>query len=213
MAKFRVPKGLKAGISSYSKLPDSIKNDLDNAIQESPIGLSPPALSEYLIKHVKIQEEVLEEILDLFFALLSIKGDNDNIDEILIDVEKSISGKDIDESTKQHLKKLLSNDNVINVTRKAYGLAFDRQNIISSTKIITDVRPIFGIDDDEEYLGSLIIHNLKIVFHEHGEHKEIYYALDKEDLKRLKEDILRAEKKEQIIQQQLNDSTNFIDLE
>jgi hypothetical protein len=48
---------------------------------------------------------------------------------------------------------------------------------------------------DEEPYGAVIVHLLKLSYHEDGDHKEFFVALDDADLKHLKEVIERAERK------------------
>lgn len=62
--------------------------------------------------------------------------------------------------------------------------------------------------------AHIITHNLKILYKGIGKTKEIFLALDNEDLKELKKNILRAEKKEKVLKNMLGKEGKIvIDLE
>ena len=78
---------------------------------------------------------------------------------------------------------------------KVEQLKSDHQAIFYDAKILSDIRPLFD-NPDEPPIGAVISHTLKIVFHESGgDHKELYLALDAEDLEVLKKIAKRAESK------------------
>jgi hypothetical protein len=70
-------------------------------------------------------------------------------------------------------------------------LKMDHQSILEDAKIVTDLRPVFD-KPGERPLGAIITHTLKIVHHESGEHKELFFALDADDVLNLKRIAERA---------------------
>ncbi len=77
---------------------------------------------------------------------------------------------------------------------KIEQLKSDHQAIFYDAKILSDIRPLFD-QPDEPPIGAVISQTLKIVFHESGQHKELYMALDSQDLEILKKIANRAEQK------------------
>lgn len=63
-------------------------------------------------------------------------------------------------------------------------------------RVLTDIRPIFTDDSNVKINGQIILHNLKISYQEGDDIKEIFFAIDNNDIKKIKEQAERAEKKE-----------------
>lgn len=77
---------------------------------------------------------------------------------------------------------------------KAGVLQRDHEHIFHAAKILTDLRPVFHAPD-EPPTDVILEYTLKIVFHDGGRHREMYMALDAQDIAHLREAIDRAEKK------------------
>jgi hypothetical protein len=74
---------------------------------------------------------------------------------------------------------------------KTEQLKADHQQIFYDAKIVTDLRPVFD-QPKEPPVGAIVTHTLKIIFHEYGEHRELYFSLDAEDVVTLKKIAERA---------------------
>ena len=96
---------------------------------------------------------------------------------------------------KNRVGRLLDLDKSLGVTAKAIDVMTEHERIFCSARIISDIRPVFA-EKEEEASAAVIIHNLQIGFHYAGKHKEFYVALDTSDIRKLKDCIDRAEKKE-----------------
>ena len=77
---------------------------------------------------------------------------------------------------------------------KAVSLQRDHEHIFHDVKILTDLRPVFH-EPDQEPKEMIVEYTLKIVFHDGNRHREIYMALDAEDVSHFHAVIERAEKK------------------
>ncbi len=73
-----------------------------------------------------------------------------------------------------------------------------------ASKILSDLRYVFKSDPEEEPYGAVIVHLLKLTYHEDTEHKEFFVAMDDGDLRHLKEVIERAEKKARTLRRKLD---------
>lgn len=88
------------------------------------------------------------------------------------------------QDNKQFLVPLLSLPN-FRLTIKAQRLAYDHQNLLHDTFIITDIRPIFD-DDRLDIIGSIINNTLTITYLENKETKNLHLAVDVTDIEKLK---------------------------
>jgi hypothetical protein len=80
---------------------------------------------------------------------------------------------------------------------KAKELQIQSQRTFCEARIITDIRPIFGETVEDSPTATIIVHTLKIGFHDSASpvHRDIYMALDLADIKAFKIILERAEKK------------------
>ncbi len=93
----------------------------------------------------------------------------------------------------ERLAALLALDSLNSIALKAKELQAESERTFCDARIITDVRPVFG-ENIEDSPAMIIVHTLKIGFHESG-HKDIYVALDAGDIANLKKTLQRAEDK------------------
>jgi len=66
------------------------------------------------------------------------------------------------------------------------------ERLVHTTRILTDVRPIFDDDADDGPAGAVIMHQLEMSVWTEGRHLEMYFALDEDDLVKLQSDVRRA---------------------
>ena len=92
------------------------------------------------------------------------------------------------------VRKLLSINKGIAVTAKASDVATEHKNVCCTSKIFSDIRPIFSATADE-IMGAVVIHNLNISYHTEGDVREFFVALNADDLTEIKDVVERAEKK------------------
>ncbi|MCX6381767.1 MAG: hypothetical protein NT023_20210, partial [Armatimonadetes bacterium] len=94
-----------------------------------------------------------------------------------------------------YLKQILSVEQ-IDIIAKATSVLLDHERVYSNARVLTDIRPVFSSDVAIMPTAVLIVHMLKIGYHENGEHKEFYVALDTEDVRKLQETLERATTKD-----------------
>jgi hypothetical protein len=102
------------------------------------------------------------------------------------------------------LSRLLQADS-IRLASKAFGLRHDHEREFCDVKIITDMRPVFA-DVQQKPTRFIVGHTLKLGYHEYGEHKEFYVALDGSDVAELKKALQRAEDKESSLRSLIADT-------
>ena len=111
------------------------------------------------------------------------------------------------------LVRVLSPGSAVYLSVKANDLLMEQALVLCSVRIVTDMRPVFD-DEASEMEGVLPFHTLVLKCHESDrmdEHKNIYVAIDAPDLRDLREQIDRAERKEQIMRKKLDsDGYNIV---
>ena len=221
MTRFKIPEKYKKGFNNYIALSAKVKNELLKNIEAAPLDILSSEQSElvtYLVNKVDVNEEELGDIIGSIFSLFNLQ---ESIEELGLQnfVNEIINAlKDakieVPPDLAQYLFKLLS-INSVSLVKKATELALDRQNILKSTRIITDIRPVFGLKKDDEMESVTVVHNIRIEYANRDslfETNRVYFALDSKDLKKLGEDIKRAEKKEKAIKEKLSTVISFIDI-
>src|SRR5208283_4076545 len=68
---------------------------------------------------------------------------------------------------------------------KATGVMGDHDSVFLRTRVLTDIRTIFGPDVSALPKGAVILNMLKIAYQHSGEEDNFYVALDSEDVKTL----------------------------
>jgi hypothetical protein len=82
---------------------------------------------------------------------------------------------------------------------KAARLLRDGERLYCRSKILSDVRPVFGKNPSEGPVGAVLAHTLKIGFHSGSAHREFHIVLDASDLGDLLDVIQRAQEKDRAL--------------
>jgi hypothetical protein len=111
---------------------------------------------------------------------------------------------------KETLEALLSADEFA-LASKVHDLQTDDERTFCRARILTDLRPVFGSKVEDGPEGFVVVHLLKLGFHQASErnHDEFYIALDAEDLKTLRSVIDRAEAKSKSLRSSVKDVRIF----
>lgn len=103
----------------------------------------------------------------------------------------------------------------LNVIAKAGGLSVESERSLAETRILTDVRPIFEPDNPQARItGAVIIHTLKVRYRTDDESKSIYITLTADDVRKLSEQLQRANTKAESLKSVLEAAqVDYIDSE
>lgn len=93
------------------------------------------------------------------------------------------------------LAKVLTLTHTLGVTAKALSVASDFEHTYCSSRILTDMRPVF-VPDTEDPAALVVIHNLKIAYHEGQDIREFFISLSEKELRELRNVVERAIRKE-----------------
>lgn len=86
------------------------------------------------------------------------------------------------------------------LTAKSFDVLSEHERMFCDARILTDIRPVFAVDVDHEPDALVLVHELRLSYHQAGEMKAVYIAMDSGDLRELYEVLERAFKKERSIE-------------
>jgi hypothetical protein len=217
MAFLKIPDAALPDLKKIAELEEPLFKSLLSVASETPPTLKPYQFERLIAPKLEsIPRDYLRAILGTVFFLYTLK------EREQISSPKELSAAVINSSTvskseelspasrerlKQRLELLLSMENSLGVTAKAFDVMTEHQRLFCSARILSDIRPVFS-GTPETVSAAVIVHNLQIGFHQpaSGDHEEIYIALDTDDLKALKDVIERAERKTTAMQTLLGKS-------
>lgn len=203
----RIPEPYRAGFAKIRTLPSHTVKAFREAIDAlPPTGGSLRAMvSSLSVKLPNLSSDDIDAVLKTLHSLYVFRATAPDlsIEDTVTSIVGAMqtSGKEalaLSEKDKPEYREkltLLLESKVLETSSKVDQLKTDYATIFYDAKIITDIRPIFS-DPSQRPAAATITHTLKVICHEGGEHKELYFALDAEDLRTLRRVIDRAESKE-----------------
>jgi len=214
MAQIRIPSHQKKALEAFVALPKESTEALLLALQRVKPTLSPRQLARQVASQVKVPVSDIQEILQLIASLEIVAHTSRRPKEaVAADVAKAISdeqltGKELTSDEVDSLKsKLLSflELQILEITAKAADVLLQHKTIFVSSRVITDVRPIFS-EEELSPLAAVLIHNLEIQAYTDGNHASYFAAMDSTDLMQLRDVIDRAIKKEAALRKTIDQS-------
>ena len=207
MPFLKIPEEDKAGFAKLLRLSDEAIEAVVSACREIRPKLFAENLTIELIPKVKVvPPEDIAGIIDSLWGLLVSGFHHDLLpDQIADDVVQALQSLDdneikslINESNaerfKQRFIRLLTIETLV-VGAKALGVLQENHNSFSSARILTDIRPVFGLNVSDAPRAAVILHMLNLTYNQSGEIKEFFVALDTTDVKALREVLDRADTK------------------
>jgi hypothetical protein len=197
MAALSIPKEHKAGIALIAKLSDASTDALAKALERSPSAT--PNIDG-------VSEADAERMVDAVKFLTYIRSFFDvPMEQFLDDIYESVREDDElrnfatgnEKTLHNHFEKLLGVRSLV-IATKAMALRREHEHTFCEARIFTDARPIYAESVNEVPAAVVITHMLKLAYHDSTpEVKEIYIALDSDELIELKQAVERAETKHQ----------------
>jgi hypothetical protein len=200
-----VPKIAQAGLALIRTLPDEKIDRIYTALQQTKRAPAPSELATIATERAGLDGEQSKAVGNTIASLYGLQAASDTelpalIDDVLSAMASSGSAALVIESGeisgfREKLRKLLSVPGLL-TAYKARLLLSAHGNYMSSVKIITDMRPVFGSDPDVQPLGAILVNMMNVHYFEGGgAHREFTVALDQDDLKALKRAVDRAMRK------------------
>ncbi len=213
MARIRVPERHFEGIAKILSLADEAFQELLVALAKLPVKLYPKDLLTKAISGVRdIPPDSAGIITDAVLSLCmnrarSDKNTLDYVSEVTQSIEESGSktlklSTETKEILRSRFAKILD-VKPLAVSAKATNLFLEYERSFSSARVLTDIRPIFDAKADSPPDAAVVVHTLSIHYHQNGDHKEFFVAMDDEDVQMLLDVLERAKLKAKSLKQTL----------
>lgn len=200
-----IPEEYEAGYAKLITLDDSIIERLAEALKDSPMVLRPTDLAAAVAERIagSIADDDIYEILQTLISLYPVEEDFESNEQLAEEICEAIIESDSEilklpegerERFKQRLVNLLDID-PIRVVSKANILLHEYERVVHNARVMTDIRPVFGASADGPPKAALIVHTLKINYHDAEGLKEFYVAMDSDEMYQLMYVLDRAEAK------------------
>lgn len=203
VASVNIPEQALPDLKRIAEFDDALFDSLLKAIGDTAPTLTKAQFSRALAAKVATaDDEDIQAVLRTAFALYAIKErvgiTSQELSEAVTSSEAASSPElqlapDAKDRLRHRLALLLGFDGTLGVSAKALDVMTDHERIFCKARILSDIRPVFT--DQLESASAMIIHTLQIGFHQDGEHHDYYFALDTDDIQKLKGIIDRAERK------------------
>ncbi len=218
MAFLRVPARYRDGIAILAALNDTSFSEVYEALKNAP-----SATPTYIDLAAKVESEIkalnADEVKKLLAALTSLYRVRDKANvspeklaEDLYDAIRKEGGSLVPQENaaafKSRLGRFLNLAALSVVATKAKELQEDVEKVFCEARILTDLRPVFGSDVSGGPIAMIVVHTLKLSYHEgaRGELKEIFIGVDSDDISKLKQILERAESKAKSLTSRLQEA-------
>ena len=233
MARLSIPTRYRAALASIRSLSDENVREIraileqaqaamGNAVAQTSGDEMDPAeiVTSLQASAPRSQIQNLKEILEAVFSLYVLKsrkdiGTEQFVDDICDAMERLTPELRLErEKRSDYAAKLLVllGANSFAIVTKAIDLATEDERTFCQARILTDLRPIFGQKVEDGPQAMVLVHLLKLDFHQQGnarDHGEFYVSLNAAELGELKQVIERAELKARSLSSLLKDVSVF----
>jgi hypothetical protein len=209
-----IPDRYKPGLSVLGKMPEADFDLVFASLKSSP---GPPKgqkeLTTWLSSETKaVSPTDLKRLIDTLASLYRLRTRSETKADILANDVVEAASKDgyfqgvSTDSLRGRLERLLTLDSLNLVDAKAKELQLEAEHTFCDTRIVTDLRPVFGGNVAGSPEAVIIVHTLKIGYHDAGEqkHKEMYLSIDADDIVKLSEALKRAQEKTKVLKAKMD---------
>jgi len=205
MASLNISPAAYPALEKIANLSDSDYSALLKAIGETEAALTPEKCAANLSK--KVAGIKLSDLSSIVAGLLALyRGKDSGKDSSSLEFSEAVISaittspyasnfpKEKLSILKKRTEELFLVEGTLPITAKALEVMTQHEHVFLEAKILSDLRPIFD-NTGEKAEAAVVIHNLQLRYRGDGEIKLFYFALDNDDLKKLKDIIERAERK------------------
>jgi hypothetical protein len=203
LGKLRIPDRFKPGLQLLAKIPSTSYEEILTAGSHAPSTFATNReLAAWIASEVpSLPEADVAKIIGSLTSLYRLRL-RDDVSSSKLAADVAIAASEFIANLGPEFEKRLATLlplQFLNVTSvKAKELQIQGEKTLCDSKILTDIRPVFGESVGESPDAAIIIHTLKLGFHDSGSpsHRDIYISLDSDDISSLKKALERAEEKE-----------------
>jgi hypothetical protein len=200
-----IPKSHEPLVAMMAMLPNEQLEELADLLLVAEPSLAPEKLTAQLAARVKrLDPSSIPGIMKVVDALATTRDHNElstraMVDELAVLIRRDklaeLTDKKLEEF-KGTLVRILDQENALSKGSRAQDLLWSYKTVLSSVRIVSDLRPVFSRDDGGTAIGALIVHNLELNVVEDDQDKVLYAAMDSHDLTMLRAAVDRAVLKE-----------------
>lgn len=187
----------------FIHLPEKTKQEFFSGLSSYDGSLTDKMLTNFLADKVNLEKQKISDLVNIYLSMINSKNAFDGtLDEFVKMLLQSLSNHSsfeiiLNENINNDFKNLLESSPVIYGKSKVIDLMTENAIIFLDAKIHQDLRTVF--DENNEILGSAIVHNLKIITRENDNVKSIFVALDENDLDKLLFEIKKSQEHTKIL--------------
>lgn len=200
-----IPSQYREGFLALHRLSEEQAKELTTALDQADPRIDSSALATTISQNAdSIQEHEIKEVVAALLSLSSLQADLDTSVPSVAEAVARMMTKEgseepaIPEPEREKFKERLAHclhASALEVAGKARNLVYEHENVLQDARIMTDIRAVFGESTEEPPKGAMIVHTLKLSFLNDNQLKEIFVALDRDDVTLLREALERAESK------------------
>jgi hypothetical protein len=191
--RIRIPQRHQTGLAKLLALDSDSLEELLTALDNMPSTFNIDRLKIQLSSFIEtIPQDDLEDIIDTIVVLHFLRLDTElSLAEFSEQICRAMNASNNDKlklrgpsygNFKGTLIRLLSGK-LLSISTKAKSIIFEHDHVFGRTRVITDIRSVFGDDIGSQPVASVIVHMLKIHYIQDQQHKDIFLALDTADIK------------------------------
>jgi hypothetical protein len=214
LASLRIPDRYKSGLAVLTALPDDVLEKIITGLGANPLPQkgTEKELSAWVSSEAKgVSLPDLQKLVGTLVSLYRLRVKSGvTPDQLALDVAEAAS-KDASVSAspdilQKRLARLLTLTSFNLSEAKAKELQLEAEHGFCEARIITDLRPVFGGNISDSPEAMIIVHTLKLGYHDSisQTHKEMYIALDADDIAKLAEILKRSEEKTKTLKEKMN---------
>jgi hypothetical protein len=201
MPIFTIPDEFKPALALMVSLTDEAVEELSTQLENAPLSFTDGDLADSVATKAKglpsgAANTIIETLVSLHWVRTSAEVP---LDEFVADIAEGIEKSDLKESIskfapdefKRRLARLLGIKTVA-FAAKAREIQRTYEHSFCTAEMLTDIRPIFESNGEGTPMAAVLLHTLKISYHQRNELKDFFLALTSDDLDTLEELIDKA---------------------
>jgi hypothetical protein len=193
----------RPGVAKLAGLSEEDFLAVCEGIKNAPQGLPPKQFNSVVASSVpRLAKGEVEEVIEAVMYLASFRASEASLPEFVNNAVAEAQSLGLPpehaRTLKERLHVLLQLES-IRLRSKVLELSFESSQVFHSTRILTDLRPVFALDSGLEVKGLMVLHTLKIEYFTGEGTKETYILMDDDDVAQLSQALERAKKKAEVL--------------
>ena len=217
MVEFAIPEQYERGFVEILRLDENQAHGLVSALEDAPPTRNLTDLQR--VTEEKMDQALPSDLNEIMETLSSLYGlrDNTGLDlpeftEVISEMVEESHAEGLEftnekdrERFKATMAQLLGVDSLA-IAARASDILYERERTIHGTpRIFTDIRPIFGANAEADPRGAIIVHTLKVRYHDGRQVQELFLGLDTENVNEFIGVLERANSKAEALKRFLGD--------